>query len=672
MNKSAGKGRQWMAVFTAIILLMAIGVLAKLYHVSVVMGPDLIAKARERIIQERTIEASRGNIYSSDGLLLATSMPAYTIHWDSKVVSADRLSQGVSATAAILAQVEPKRNAREWRAFLRSQHAAKKRYILIAKNLTYSEYRTIATSALFKGNRFVTGLVKSVKPNRLIPLKGLAARTIGYSRSDATVGLEASFNEVLRGHDGKRWMQQLEGGHWKPMESQFTSDPVNGSDLITTIDTRMQDVAHRALLKSLRRHRANHGCAVLMEVKTGKIKAIVNLGKTEQDSNYRELINYAVWERTEPGSTFKVAALMVALEDGVIDTATMVNTTGGLHTIYNKKIKDSNWKHNGSGGYGNISVARALELSSNTGIVKALYPHYKSQPKAFIDRLYRMGLDKRTDIEIKGEQKPKIPTTEDDNWYGTTLPWMMFGYGMECTPLQTLTFYNAIANDGIMVRPTLWEAVRYRGQITDRSDIEVLHPSIASKSTLKQIQTILHHAVTRGTGEQLSNEEVSISGKTGTSQLEYWNKETLGYQASFAGYFPSEDPQYACVVVVNRPVKSTGYYGAIVAGPVFKEIALAVNRMQARQVSPEGGYWATGIETKAKQRQQQETQVIQQAEIALESGQMPNLNQWTAKAAMTLLESHGIDVNLNGIGLVKQQYPSAGQRVQSPIKLTLG
>lgn len=661
-----------MAVFTAIILLMCMGVLAKLYHVSVVMGPDLIAAAREHVIQERTIEASRGNVYSSDGLLLATSMPTYTIHWDSKVVSTEQLSQGISQTAAALAQVNPRRNAWEWRAFLRAQHAAKKRYIPIAKNLTYSQYQTIATSALFKGNRFATGLVKSMKPHRLKPLDELAARTIGYSRHDATAGLEASFNEVLRGHDGKRWMQHLGGTHWKPMERQFTSDPVNGSDLITTIDTRMQDVAHRALLKSLRRHRANHGCAILMEVATGKIKAIVNLGKTDQDSSYRELRNYAVWERTEPGSTFKVAALMVALEDGVVDTATMVNTTGGLFTLFNRKIKDANWKYDGSGGYGNISVARAMELSSNTGIVKALYPPYQGRPEAFIDRLYRMGLDKRTNIEIKGEMKPYIPTPKDDNWYGTTLPWMMFGYGLSCTPLQTLTFYNAIANDGVMVRPTLWEAVRFRGQITDRYSIEVLHPSIASQATLKQIQAILHHVVTRGTGKQLHNEEVSISGKTGTSQVEYWNEATKGYQATFVGYFPSGNPQYACVVVVNRPEKSTGYYGAIVAGPVFKEIALAVNRMQARDATPEEGYWATGIETKATQRQQQAHQVMERAERALANGQMPDLNQWTAMAALTLLENHGIDVNLNGIGLVQHQSTPAGQRVQSPIKLTLG
>jgi len=672
MSKVRNPMTVWMAGLTAFIFVLGAAVSFKLYRVSLVEGDMLLEEARDHVIQERVEPATRGNIYSTDGQLLATSMPTYELFWDSKNTPPEFFETHVDEAAAALARVNPLRNKTQWKVHLRKNHAAGRRYIALAKNLTYSQYRRVAKTVLFDGNPNIHGLIARPQHSRLKPMGSLASRTIGHAHSSAPSGLEAFFNEALAARDGKRLEQHLGQGLWKPLENRFIQEPQNGADLITTIDSRIQDVTHRALLRTLNKYGADHGSAIVMEVATGKVRAMVNLGRTDKDSNYRELRNYAVWERTEPGSTFKVPALMVALEDGVIDTATRVNTTGGLYTIYNRKIKDSNWKYNGQGGYGVISVARALELSSNTGIVKALYPLYKDKPEQFIDRLYRLGMDRATEIEIPGESSPYIPTPEDQNWYGTTLPWMMFGYNTSCTPLQTLTFYNAIANDGTMVKPTLWEGTRRRGQWVDQQATEVLHPSIASRATLNQIQEILRNAVKRGTGRNLYMEQLPIAGKTGTCQLNYWDPETMGYQASFAGYFPADNPTYSCVVVVNRPIKSRGYYGNIVAGPVFKEVALAVNRMTATPTTPPTGYWGDGIDRVAERSSRHRDQRELAAQEDLQNGLTPSFSGFSAAEAIALLESHGIKVIVKGIGHVQRQSAKPGSHLPQTIELTLG
>lgn len=656
------RSTRWLAGLVLFISFLTLSILARLYYVSLTLGPDLVAAAREKVIQERQVPASRGNIYSSDGQLLATSMPVYEIRWDAAVVTDERMTSHLSETAKALAQLLPERTATEWASYLRQQFNGKRRYALIAKNLSYSHYRKVAQTALFAGNKYKSGLIAEERFTRLMPLGGLAERTIGYQRPDATAGLEASFHETLRGHDGRRWMQNLGGNQWKPMESSYTEDPENGQDIITTLDARMQDAAHRALLHTLKKYGADHGCVVLMEVKTGKIRAMANLGKLAGDTVYSELRNYAVWEKTEPGSTFKVASLLIGLEDGTVDTADIIDTSPGVYTIYGRNVNDSH-----RGGYGRISLGRALELSSNTGIVKALYPKYAKNPEAFIDRMYQLGLADRSGIQIKGESLPHIPKPGEKDWYGTTLPWMFFGYGVLSTPLQTLTFYNAIANEGTMVAPSLWEATRDRGIVIDQYETHVLHPAIASKGNIHQIQDLLEKIVIRGTAKNIYTDSLSMAGKTGTCQLNYWDPESRGYQASFAGYFPAEDPMYSCIVVINRPRISVGYYANIVAAPVFRDLAMAVYRMTPQQASPAAGYWADGI----KKGQERHDRLLKQerdaALQALESGQMPNLAGWAAADAIALLEEHGYAIKLRGHGRVLRAI-----RQDKTIELQLG
>ena len=655
---------RWVAGISAFLALFALAVLVKLYVVSIRDGAELREAARDRVVQQRTVQASRGNIYSSDGQLLATSMPVYELRWDASLVNQEHFDKSINKTAIGLQLLLPERSAWEWLTYLKEQQSEQKRYALIAKNLSFSMYRRVRDLPLFDGGPFEYGLIAEERYTRLMPLGMMAERTIGYWRPDAKAGLEATFNKVLGGQNGLRWMQHFGKGQWKPLEANYEVEPRDGADIETTLDTRIQDIAHRALLQRLVQFQAEHGSVIVMEVATGKIRAMVNLGREKGDSTYTELRNYAVWERTEPGSTFKFAALLAALEDGVVDTATKVDTDGGVYMVYGKKVNDSH-----KGGYGVISLGRALEVSSNTGVVKAIYPKYAANPQEFIDRLYQMGLGEKTGIEVNGESKPFIPQPGSGRWSGTTLPWMMFGYGVQCTPLQTLVFYNALANDGKMVRPRLWERTIDRGQVVAESEVEYIRSSIASKENVAKVRNLMENVVLRGTATNIRLDSLKLAGKTGTCQLEYWNPERMGYQASFAGYFPADNPKYSCVVVVSRPIKSMGYYANVVAAPVFQDIAVGITRFIPDEQAPPKGYWTEGLENVAQKQSASSEKQWAEAEADLERGTMPNWTGWKATDALRLLERKGYTVQTKGNGRVRSWNPGVGRKT---IMLILG
>ena len=655
---------RWVAGISAFLALFALAVLVKLYVVSIRDGAELREAARDRVVQQRTVQASRGNIYSSDGQLLATSMPVYELRWDASLVNQEHFDKSINKTAIGLQLLLPERSAWEWLTYLKEQQSEQKRYALIAKNLSFSMYRRVRELPLFDGGPFEYGLIAEERYTRLMPLGMMAERTIGYWRPDAKAGLEATFNKVLGGQNGLRWMQHFGKGQWKPLEANYEVEPRDGADIETTLDTRIQDIAHRALLQRLVQFQAEHGSVIVMEVATGKIRAMVNLGRENGDSTYTELRNYAVWERTEPGSTFKFAALLAALEDGVVDTATKVDTDGGVYMVYGKKVNDSH-----KGGYGVISLGRALEVSSNTGVVKAIYPKYAANPKEFIDRLYQMGLGEKTGIEVNGESKPFIPQPGSARWSGTTLPWMMFGYGVQCTPLQTLVFYNALANEGKMVRPRLWERTIDRGQVVAESEVEYIRSSIASKENVAKVRNLMENVVLRGTATNIRLDSLKLAGKTGTCQLEYWNPERMGYQASFAGYFPADNPKYSCVVVVSRPIKSMGYYANVVAAPVFQDIAVGITRFIPDEQAPPKGYWTEGLENVAQKQSASSEKQWAEAEADLERGTMPNWTGWKATDALRLLERKGYTVQTKGNGRVRSWNPGVGRKT---IMLILG
>jgi cell division protein FtsI (penicillin-binding protein 3) len=418
-------------------------------------------------------------------------------------------------------------------------------------------------------------LIVDRKTVRERPLGKIAERTIGYEQqqpdgSFLRVGLEGAFGDDLRGIPGLQLRQKIANGEWKPLSDSYLQEPQDGYDIRTTIDVNIQDVTHHALLGALENFEAEHGTAIVMETQTGAIRAVANLGRTEE-GKYYEKLNYAIGESHEPGSTFKLMALVAALEDKVVDTTSVIDTKNGELTFYGKYVvRDSR-----RGGYGKITLSEVFERSSNTGMVQAIYNNYKSKPEQFVNRLMNMGLHEPLGLPVVGEGQPKIPHPDKPGWDGLDLPWMAYGYGVSLTPMQTLAFYNAIANDGVMLRPRFLERIEStRNNEQHQPQREVINPSICSKETIGKAKMMLKGVVEKpwGTAHNIYNSNFAISGKTGTSQVDY-TTDQMQYVSSFVGYFPSDRPKYSCIVVIHRPNKEKGYFGNQVAAPVFQTIA---------------------------------------------------------------------------------------------------
>ena len=550
--------------------------IGKLIHLQFSQGKKYRELASKRTLKNDIIQPSRGNIYADDGSIMATSIASYEIRWDAAVASKKNYQYHKNDLAKGLANIID----RDEHTILRKLDRAvdrKNRYLLIAKGLTYSQQKKIKNLPLFELPSYKGGLIVEQQIVREHPLGKIAERTIGYEMQDKDgkflrVGLEGAFGQYLKGEEGRRLKQKIAGGQWKPINDNNEKEPTQGFDIHTTINVNAQDIAHSALLEQLEKFEADHGCVVVMETSTGKVKAIANLGRTKLGTYYEKL-NYAVGESHEPGSTFKLISIIAALEDKVVDENTLINTGNGELTFYGKyKVRDSK-----KGGYGAITAGKVLEVSSNTGIVKIIYENYKANPEKFIDRLFNMGINKTIGLPIKGEGKPKVPYPNDTDWDGLDLPWMAYGYGVSMTPLQTLTFYNAIANSGEMVKPRFIEKIGAIGespqQIFRR---EILNPSICSNSTIKKVKNMMFNVVDKewGTANNIKDKDFAIAGKTGTCQVDYSRDDKeVQYISSFVGYFPADKPKYSCIVVIHRPNKKLGYYGSTVAAPVFKKIA---------------------------------------------------------------------------------------------------
>ena len=558
------------------LFIFSIILIGKLIHLQFSQGKKYRELASKRTLKNDIIQPSRGNIYADDGSIMATSIASYEIRWDAAVASKKNYQYHKNDLAKGLANIIDRDEHTILRKLDRAV-ARKNRYLLIAKGLTYSQQKKIKNLPLFELPSYKGGLIVEQQIVREHPLGKIAERTIGYEMQDKDgkflrVGLEGAFGQYLKGEEGRRLKQKIAGGQWKPINDNNEKEPTQGFDIHTTINVNAQDIAHSALLEQLEKFEADHGCVVVMETSTGRVKAIANLGRTKLGTYYEKL-NYAVGESHEPGSTFKLISIIAALEDKVVDENTLINTGNGELTFYGKyKVRDSK-----KGGYGAITAGKVLEVSSNTGIVKIIYENYKANPKKFVDRLFNMGINKTIGLPIKGEGKPKVPYPNDTDWDGLDLPWMAYGYGVSMTPLQTLTFYNAIANSGEMVKPRFIEKIGAIGespqQIFRR---EILNPSICSNSTIKKVKNMMFNVVDKewGTANNIKDKDFAIAGKTGTCQVDYnRDDKEVQYISSFVGYFPADKPKYSCIVVIHRPNKKLGYYGSTVAAPVFKKIA---------------------------------------------------------------------------------------------------
>lgn len=552
----------------------AIVILAQTINVQYVEGAEWRQKAVDLTTSYRKIEAVRGNIYAVDGSLLATSVPIYEVRFDSKTeaLTDDIFHNEIDELSKQLSNLFQDKTQQQYKKELVSARKKGVRYQLIKRNVKYTDLQKLKTFSIFNRGQYKGGLIYTQQNKRVRPFKILAERTIGYEREGIKpIGLEGAYSHYLEGVNGKRLMKKIAGGVWMPITDENEIEPLDGSDIYTTIDVNLQDVAENALKNQLELNEAEHGCVVLMEVETGAIKAIANLQR-DKNGFYNESYNFAIGESTEPGSVFKLASLMVAFEDGYLTLEDMVNTEDGTTKFYDRTMKDSH-----EGGSGVISVQKAFEASSNVGISKLIYKNYANKPQQFVDRLYKMNLGKKLGIEIAGEGQPLIKNTDDPSWSGITLPWMSIGYETHLTPLQVLTFYNAVANDGKMVKPKMVTHINQRGQTIKEIKTEVINPSICSKNTIKMAKQMLEGVVENGTARNLKAANFKIAGKTGTAQIAnkkggYKSDAKTSYQASFVGYFPADAPKYSCIVVVSAP-STKGYYGNVVAGPIFKEVA---------------------------------------------------------------------------------------------------
>ncbi|NRS87442.1 cell division protein FtsI (penicillin-binding protein 3) [Flavobacterium sp. 7E] len=646
------------------IFLMAIGIAVKLTNIQWVDGDYYRKLAKERTVRNFVIPANKGNIYSADGSLLATSIPNYEIRFDALAPKAEIFEKNVGALADSLATVLTKPSS-YYQNELRKARANNNRYYLISRNLSYTDYIKIKNFPLFKLGAYKGGIIVEQKTVREHPIGKIAERTIGYERkfSNGTSdgkGIEWAYRKYLNGKDGKILKQKIAKGQWKPIRDVNEVDPQDGYDVISTIDVYIQDIAHHALLKQLEEYEADHGCVVVMETETGQVKAIANLGRAN-DGSYYETTNYAVAESHEPGSTFKLVDLMAILEDKVADTSTVYNTFGGEIRYSGKVVRDSH-----KGGYGKISLARGFELSSNTVMVQAVYNNYKDNPSRFVDHVNDWGLNKKLHMDFEGEGRPHIPQPTDKSWSNISLPWMAFGYGVSVTPMQTLTFYNAVANNGVMVKPQFISEIKEWNNTIVKIDKEVINPRVCSPETIKKIKAVLANVVKKGTASKLYSKDFSMAGKTGTAQVNYGKRDgtKMYYASSFVGYFPADHPKYSCIVVVHKPSTAKGdFYGAGVAGPVFKRIAQKIftdvpstneiknlNNKIPKQENNYNAYYAN---------------------LQKKKSGIPNVKGMPGMDAIALLENLGFAVRTKGMGRVKSQALVADQERMNKATITL-
>lgn len=645
-----------------------IAVVFKLVSIQFLQGDKYRSLVEKQDVKNVIIPANRGNVYADDGSLLATSIPKYSIAIDAVVPSAKLLESNIKSLCDSLSKFSGKSSSYYENA-IRKARANKNQYLLLARNIGYSDYVRFLNFPLFNKGAIPGGLIVEQHTKRDFPMGNIARRTIGYEKIDedgnvTRPGIDGAYGvQYLRGTDGRRWKQKIGKNKWKPLTDYNQIEPKDGYDVYTTIDVNIQDIAHHALLEQLDKYKADHGCVVVMETKTGEVKAISNLGRSSKGVYY-ERLNYAVGESHEPGSTFKLMALAAALEDKVIDTSDVVDTEKGIISFYGKKVRDS--KH---GGYGKITVSKAFEVSSNTAIVKVIDKAYGKNPSKFIDQLYEMNLNDSLGIPIIGEGSPVIPDPriKNNRWSGIALQWMAYGYGVSFTPLQTLTFYNAVANNGEMVKPQFLKEVKEFDKVIVPFKKEVINEQICSEETIAKLQALLKNVVEKkhGTGHRLYSENFSMAGKTGTCQKDYRNKDKLNYISSFAGYFPAENPKYSCIVVIHEPDKSVGYYGADVSGPVFKKIAQKI-------------FTDTPITDQIKTLVVKNDEVEEEFEGYYKLAQtyktiMPNLIGLPVMDALSLLENMEVDVDvkLEGTGIVNHQSVAAQEKLSNNQRVLL-
>lgn len=577
----------WRVYLSYILVVLAcVAIFGKAIYIQQVQGSHWRSMSDSLHQKLDEIEAERGTIYSEDGQMLSTSIPQFDLYIDFRVDALREKNgrlfrENLDSLSESLAGLFKDMSAGEYKALLREGYKNEEGYFPLKKKISFREYEQLRHFPLFKLGRYKSGLIAQEKTIRLNPYQMLAFRTIGLARDSNKVGLEMTYDSILRGRNGKQFVRRIAGGVNVPVDDTYEIEPETGKDIVSTIDVFIQDVTENALMKMMVKNEAQTGCAIVMEVKTGKIKAIANLGK-RSDGSYWEDFNYAI-SPTEPGSTFKLATMLALLEDKKVSLNQMITLEHGAWKIAGQTVYDSEvHKEN------DVTVQHAFELSSNVAMAKMAAQHYSSNPNQFLRHLKKMRMDTLTGVDLSGERKPVIYRPGGKFWGPTTLPWMAFGYNLSVSPLQTTVLYNAIANNGKIMRPYLVSAVKEEGILLQEFGPRAIDESVCSSQTLQQLKACLEGVCISGTAKELfKGSPYKVAGKTGTALVADGNRGYADkiYQSSFAGYFPAENPQYTCVVIIKNKAHAPVYYGAAVAGPVFKEIADRLYSTYIRQAN---------------------------------------------------------------------------------------
>ena len=659
----------------------------------------------DRFVREGVpVKPNRGNILSADGKLMASSLPEYRIYMDFKAGGYQKdtmLMNHLTEICEGLHKIFPDRSAAQFKAhLLKGRKKGSRNYLIYPKRISYIQYKEAKRLPVFNLNKYKGGFHELAYNQRKKPFGSLAARTLGDLYADtaqgAKNGIELAFDSLLKGREGITHRQKVMNKYLNIVDRP----PVDGCDIITTLDVDMQDICEKALVDKLKELEAVSGVAILMDVPTGDVKAIVNMTRG-QDGNYYEMRNLAISNLQEPGSTFKTASIMVALEDGKITPDYTVDTEKGIKMMYGQAMRDHNWY---KGGYGVIDVNRIMEVSSNIGVSSIIDKFYKDDPQKFVDGLKRMSIDQPLHLQIPGEGTPNIKGPKEKYFAKTTLPWMSIGYEVQIPPINILTFYNAIANNGTMVRPRFVTKAVKDGDVVEEYPVEVINKKICSDHTLEQIRTILRNVVGHGLAKPAGSDQFHVSGKTGTAQI---SQGAAGYKSgvrnhlvSFCGYFPSEQPKYSCIVSIqiNKGIASGGGMAGSVFGKIAERVYAknlhfdlknaidstsnvipsvkagnmneTVRVLENLKVPVQKDFKLTDNQIKWGHAQQSPNAVILQTSES-KSGLVPNVIGMGAKDAVYLLESKGLRVQIYGIGKVRSQSITGGSRIVKGQTVTL-
>ena len=699
-----------------LILLFGIAIVVKIIVVQTKDSKELQALAEKREYRVRTLEASRGNIFSSDGQLMATTIPVYDVFFDYKAVDSTYLAENIDSLCIQMSQLLPKRTPSQWKAFFAEGIAKKNRHYKIALNISQADLRKMQQFVIFRLGPNRGGIIYEKKLRRNKPYKELASLMLGMANEEQGYyfGLEGAYNDYLKGQNGRELVRRIHHGDWVPVGSEEDTEAQNGDDLITTFDIKLQDIVEAALNHTLTENKAEQGCAILMDVETGYVKALANLRLNHEKGVYEESYNVALAERYEPGSVFKIASMVVLLGQKEVNLDDKVNIGTGPIKFSNRTMKDD---HSFAQG-GICTVQEVIEQSSNKGTAVLINKNFAAHPEKYVEGLYALGLNKKIGTGIAGEAQPVIKHPNDKTkdgrklWSKVSLPWMSIGYEVNVTPMHLITLYNAIANGGRMMKPQFVTEIRRGNQTIEKFEPIVINEQIAPPDAIEKLQTMLEGVVIRGTAKrQFKDCVVKVAGKTGTAQYYdrvqgyAYHEPGIGrklYNTTFVGYFPADKPRYSCIVCVKTTKGPAS--GGLVSGTVFHNIAEGVMAKNVRMVAQNArdehsvfipdvkngdmqaadyvldqldisatGNWITGNTGNGPvwgQAQQME-QSVKLDKMTTEADVMPNVTGMGARDAVFLLEKRGVKVMLHGLGGVKSQSIPAGAKLHSGMSCTL-